>query len=120
MNKKIIYCTLESLIYSIIIYLIFFTFSTEQYNFLSMNLHPLAIMTAFLALKYGTYIGFIGSFAAIITYLTAYLFSGNDLLLFFLKFQYYKFFLMFLFINVLLGKFCVLQLFLLLNCRLDF
>lgn len=105
MNKKIIYCTLESLIYSIIIYLIFFTFSTEQYNFLSMNLHPLAIMTAFLALKYGTYIGFIGSFAAIITYLTAYLFSGNDLLLFFLKFQYYKFFLMFLFINVLLGKF---------------
>ncbi|MFV0577620.1 MAG: hypothetical protein ACK5NU_03035 [Fusobacterium ulcerans] len=49
MNKKIIYCTLESLIYSIIIYLIFFTFSTEQYNFLSTNLHPLAIMTAFLA-----------------------------------------------------------------------
>lgn len=105
MNKKIIYCTLESLIYSIIIYLVFFTFNTERYNFLTMNLHPLAIMTAFLALKYGTYIGFIGSFAAIITYLTAYLFSGNDLLLFFLKFQYYKFFLMFLFINVLLGKF---------------
>lgn len=105
MNKKIIYCTLESLIYSIIIYLVFFTFNTERYNFLTMNLHPLAIMTAFLALKYGTYIGFIGSFASIITYLTAYLFSGNDLLLFFLKFQHYKFFLMFLFINVLLGKF---------------
>lgn len=105
MNKKIIYCSLESLVYSIAIYLIFYTFSTVKYDFLTMNLHPLAIMVAFLALKYGTYIGFIGSTAAIITYISAYLFTGNDLLLFFLKFQYYKFFLMFLFINVLLGKF---------------
>lgn len=105
MNKKIMYCTAESLIYSLIIYLVFFVFNNTKYDFLIMNIHPLAVMTGYLALKYGAYIGFIGSGMAIVTYMTAYLSLGNDLFLFFLKFQNYKFFLMFLFINALLGKF---------------
>ena len=105
MNKKIMYCAAESLIYSVIIYLVFFAFNNTKYDFLIMNIHPLAVMTGYLALKYGAYIGFIGSGMAIVTYMTAYLSLGNDLFLFFLKFQNYKFFLMFLFINALLGKF---------------
>lgn len=69
-----------------------------------MNLHPLVVMVGFLALKYGVYIGFISSIMAIITYILAYISLGNDIFLFFLKFEYYKFFLMFLFIDILLGK----------------
>lgn len=104
-KKKIMYCFVESAIYSILIYIVFFTLNNARYDFLTMNLHPLAIMVAYLALKYGIYVGFVGSITAIITYMIAYLSLGNDFFLFFLKFYHYKFFLMFLFINVLLGKF---------------
>ena len=105
MDKKLVRCMVESLVYSIIIYFIFFEFRNIKENFLIMNIHPLAMMVAFLALKYGVYIGFVSCVMATLTYLTAYILLGNDLVLFFLKVEYYKFFLMFLFINIFFGKF---------------
>lgn len=104
MNKKTFYCTIESIVYSVVIYILFFHFNNLKEDFLIMNLHPLVVMVGFLALKYGVYIGFISSIMAIITYILAYISLGNDIFLFFLKFEYYKFFLMFLFIDILLGK----------------
>lgn len=104
MNKKTFYCTIESIVYSAVIYILFFHFNNLKEDFLIMNLHPLVVMVGFLALKYGVYIGFISSIMAIITYILAYISLGNDIFLFFLKFEYYKFFLMFLFIDILLGK----------------
>ena len=58
-----------------------------------------------MALRYGTYLGFINALIATLGYIYAYLDSGNDMVLFLLKFQHYKFFLMFLFIAMLLGRF---------------
>lgn len=104
MNKKIFRCTLESIIYSSIIYYLFYFLPSVKHNFLSMNLHPLIIVVAYISLKYGVYIGVIGSLIATITYISVYISLGNDIVLFFLNFQYYKFFLMFLFINIVLGK----------------
>ena len=104
MNKKTFYCTIESIVYSAVIYILFFHFNNLKEDFLIMNLHPLVVMVGFLALKYGVYIGFISSIMAIITYILAYISLGNDIFLFFFKFEYYKFFLIFLFIDILLGK----------------
>jgi len=72
---------------------------------LILNLHPLEIVVALMSLRYGTYLGILSSFIAIFGYIFAYLHSGNDMILFLLKFQYYKFFLMFLFTAMVLGKF---------------
>ena len=105
MRKKIFGCLLESLVYSFLIYLIFFKYLRMGDNFLSMNLHPLVIMVGFIALKYGAYLGLVGSFVATGIYLYAYLSLGNDLGLFFISVDYYKFFLIFLFVNLVLGKF---------------
>lgn len=105
MKNKIFGCLLESIVYSFLIYLIFFKFLNIGDNFLYMNLHPLLIMVGFIALKYGAYIGLIGSFMATGVYLYVYLSLGNDLGLFFISASYYKFFLMFLFVNLVLGKF---------------
>lgn len=105
MRNKMVGCLLESLVYSFLIYLIFFKYLRFGDSFLEMNLHPLVIMVGFIALKYGAYLGLIGSFIATGVYLYTYLSLGNDLGLFFISVDYYKFFLIFLFVNLVLGKF---------------
>lgn len=105
MKNKIMGCLLESLGYSLLIYLFFFRYLKMGDSFLALNLHPLLIMVGFLAIKYGTYIGIIASFVATFVYLYSYINLGNDIGLFFISFQYYKFFLIFLFVNLTLGKF---------------
>lgn len=104
MKNKILGCLLESVVYSLLIYLFFFEYLGIKDGFLEMNLHPLLIMVGFLALKYGAYVGIIGSFIATGVYIYTYISLGNDLGLFFITPQHYKFFLMFLFINLVLGK----------------
>ena len=104
-TRETIKCVLESSIYTLIILVVFYFLPFARNNFLNLNLHPLAVMVAFMALRYGTYLGFISAFIATAGYLFAYLNSGNDMILFLLKFQYYKFFLMFLFIAMLMGRF---------------
>lgn len=105
MRNKVLGCLIESLGYSLLIYFLFFKYLGTRDSFLEMNLHPLLIMVGFLSLKYGTYIGLIGSFVATGVYMFVYLSLGNDIGLFFISSQYYKFFLMFLFVNLILGKF---------------
>lgn len=105
MKNKIMGCLLESLGYSLIIYLFFSKYLKIGESFLALNLHPLLIIVGFLAIKYGTYIGIIASFVATFVYIYSYISLGNDIGLFFISFQYYKFFLMFLFVNLTLGKF---------------
>ena len=103
--KIIFRCLLESVVYTILVLLIFYFFPYTKKEFLVLNLHPLEIMVALMSLRYGTYLGILSSFIAISGYIFAYLHSGNDMILFLLKFQYYKFFLMFLFTAMILGKF---------------
>ena len=103
--KIIFRCLLESVVYTILVLLIFYFLPYTKKEFLVLNLHPLEIMVALMSLRYGTYLGILSSFIAISGYIFAYLHSGNDMILFLLKFQYYKFFLMFLFTAMILGKF---------------
>ena len=103
--KTIFRCLLESVVYTILVLLIFYFLPYTKKEFLVLNLHPLEIMVALMSLRYGTYLGILSSFIAISGYIFAYLHSGNDMILFLLKFQYYKFFLMFLFTAMILGKF---------------
>ena len=102
--KIIFRCLLESVVYTILVLLIFYFLPYTKKEFLVLNLHPLEIMVALMSLRYGTYLGILSSFIAISGYIFAYLHSGNDMILFLLKFQYYKFFLMFLFTAMILGK----------------
>ncbi len=102
--KNIVKCIFESLVYTFIILILIYFLPFTNKNFLNLNLHPLAIMVVLMSLKYGTYLGFVNAFIATLGYLFAYLHSGNDMILFLLKFQYYKFFLMFLFISMLMGR----------------
>ena len=103
--RTIFRCLLESAVYTILVLLIFYFLPYTKKEFLVLNLHPLEIMVALMSLRYGTYLGILSSFIAISGYIFAYLHSGNDMILFLLKFQYYKFFLMFLFTAMILGKF---------------
>ena len=103
--KTIFRCLLESVVYTILVLLIFYFLPYTKKEFLVLNLHPLEIVVALMSLRYGTYLGILSSFVAISGYIFAYLHSGNDMILFLLKFQYYKFFLMFLFTAMILGKF---------------
>ena len=103
--KTIFRCLLESVVYTILVLLIFYFSPYTKKEFLVLNLHPLEIVVALMSLRYGTYLGILSSFIAISGYIFAYLHSGNDMILFLLKFQYYKFFLMFLFTAMILGKF---------------
>lgn len=103
--KTIFRCLLESTVYTIVVLLIFYFLPYTKKEFLVLNLHPLEIVVALMSLRYGTYLGILSSFVAISGYIFVYLHSGNDMILFLLKFQYYKFFLMFLFTAMILGKF---------------
>ncbi|EGN67211.1 hypothetical protein HMPREF0401_01085 [Fusobacterium animalis 11_3_2] len=103
--RTIFRCLLESAVYTILVLLIFYFLPYTKKEFLILNLHPLEIVVALMSLRYGTYLGILSSFIAISGYIFAYLHSGKDMILFLLKFQYYKFFLMFLFTAMILGKF---------------
>ena len=103
--RTIFRCLLESAVYTILVLLIFYFLPYTKKEFLILNLHPLEIVVALMSLRYGTYLGILSSFIAISGYIFAYLHTGNDMILFLLKFQYYKFFLMFLFTAMILGKF---------------
>ena len=103
--RTIFRCLLESAVYTILVLLIFYFLPYTKKEFLILNLHPLEIVVALMSLRYGTYLGILSSFIAISGNIFAYLHSGNDMILFLLKFQYYKFFLMFLFTAMILGKF---------------
>ncbi|WP_321328751.1 hypothetical protein [uncultured Ilyobacter sp.] len=104
MKNKTFNCFIESLLYTTVVYLVFFHFSSFKYSFLDMNLHPLLIVIAVISLKYGTYMsGFVVSFS-IIFYILSYVGLGRDMIIFFSSFEYYKFILMFFFTALFLGK----------------
>ncbi|RRD40646.1 hypothetical protein EII29_01545 [Leptotrichia sp. OH3620_COT-345] len=103
--KNLFRCLLESSVYTLVVIVIFYFLPFSKEHFLILNLHPLAIVVAFMALRYGIYLGFVSALVTTLGYIYVYSALGNDMVLFLLKFQYYKFFLMFLFIAMFLGRF---------------
>lgn len=104
-KKDIINSIIESIVYTVLILIIFYFLPFTREQFFGLNLHPLVIMVALISLRHGIYAGFVSSFIAMTGYLTAYIISGADMILFFMKFQYNKFFVIFLFVAMILGKF---------------
>ncbi|MGL4252549.1 MAG: GAF domain-containing protein [Fusobacteriaceae bacterium] len=105
MNRKIIGGKTESLIYTALVYFFFFHYSKFKFDFLQMNIHPLALVTAYISLKYGVFSGLVGAALSLIFYVLAYIRGGNDPVIFLSTFSYYKFILIFFFIALILGRF---------------
>ncbi|MBN4051088.1 MAG: hypothetical protein COA82_04395 [Alkaliphilus sp.] len=103
--KNTIYSLIENLIANVFIFYIFFTLNPIKENFILMNVHPLLLVVAFTALKYGNYIGVMSAFIASITFLYVYYLLGLDMFLFIMDFDHYKFLLMFFLVAVILGKY---------------
>lgn len=105
MKNKTIISTLESFVYCLLVYLVFFQFSVYKESFLNMNIQPLVIVVGVMALKYGVYKSFQTVFFAFFFYILAFYKLGNDIVLFFLTFENYKYILIFFFTALVLGRF---------------
>jgi len=99
-----LYCVIESIVLSAAIFLVFFYFNPLREAFITMNIHPLVILVALVALRYGNYLGLVGAAIASATFMYAYYLLGRDLIVFFLEWSHYKFLLMFFLTAVLLGS----------------
>ena len=100
-NKKWLYSCLESIILTVIVSYFFH----NNYNFLTLNLHPLLIITAVITLRYGRWPGLMSAFISSISYTYIYLLADKSFYLLFTEFSNYKFFLMFFLTAVILGRF---------------
>lgn len=96
---------IESFLYCLMVYLFFFEFATFKQDFLTMNLQPLLIVIGIMALKYGVYTSLQTVLIASMFYILAYCRLGNDIIVFFLDYQCYKFILIFFFVALVLGKY---------------
>ncbi|MBM7624817.1 GAF domain-containing protein [Sporohalobacter salinus] len=103
--RRFKYSAIETLILNLIIFGIYFMFNPAREEFLTLNVHPLLIVTAVISLRYGNYLGLLSATIASFTFGTAYYLLGKDLYLLVMDFKYYKFLLMFYFAAVLLGRF---------------
>ena len=104
MKKRFLISIAESILYCFIVYLLFFYYSNFKSEFLTMNIQPLAIVIGLIALKYGVYSSLQTVLVASFFYIFSYYQLGNDPVVFFLDFNYYKFILIFFFIALTLGR----------------
>ncbi|MCQ8212776.1 hypothetical protein NON08_09620 [Cetobacterium somerae] len=104
MKKNFFISIAESILYCLLVYLIFFYYSNFKSEFLTMNIQPLAIVVGLIALKYGVYSSLQTVLVASFFYIFSYYQLGNDPVVFFLDFNYYKFILIFFFIALTLGR----------------
>lgn len=102
--KKYLIVTIESFILSLLIYIIFFNSAIFKDSFLNMNLHPLAILVAIMAIRYGIYPSLITVFFASFFYILSFLKLEKEILGFFSSYENYKHILIFFFISLFLGR----------------
>ena len=84
--------------------LFFFFVPNIQNQFLTMNLHPLFVISAIIAIRHGYLSGLFAALIALTIYIVAYLYKGLDLVLFFKVFDYYKFPIMFFIAGYTTGR----------------
>lgn len=96
---------IESTLFTMLVIVLFYVLPFTRERFLLLNVHPLLIVVGFITMKYGAYDGIAASFIATFGYLTVFLISGHSLTEFATKFEYYKFFIIFLMTAILLGKY---------------
>lgn len=103
--KKNLIVIFESFLLSLLIYIIFFNSAVFKNSFLNMNLHPLAILIAFMAIRYGIYFSLVTVFFASFFYILSFIKLENEMLGFFSSYENYKHILIFFFISLFLGRF---------------
>lgn len=103
-KKKLILINLESFIATLLVYVIFYELSPQKLKYFSLNIHPLVILVAIQSIRYGTLYSLPIVLYSILFYFLPYFRSGQDIFLFFTVYQYYKFILMFILINLILGR----------------
>lgn len=102
--KKIIWINIENIILTGLVYILFFKFSSNQLDYFSMNIHPLVAVVAMQSLRYGTRYSFSVIIFALFFYMLPYYELGYDMILFFSVYRFYKFIIMFIMVNLFLGR----------------
>lgn len=103
-TKKIVIINIESFLAAFLIYLLFFKLATNKLPYFNMNIHPLAILVAIQSMRWGTINSLPTVLYASFFYFLPFYELNYDVVLFFSAYKYYKFILMFLFINLTLGR----------------
>lgn len=104
MDKRYLKIILEHFVITFIIYLVFFKYSSFKVDYLSMNIHPLAIAIGLQSLRYGIYYSLPIVLFSLFFFFLPYYELGYDVVVFFLVYRYYKFILIFLFVYLVLGR----------------
>lgn len=95
---------LEAIIFNVLVFLIFFWFSPVRENFLSMNIHPLVIVCAVIAVRYGGYTAIVSVVISSFLYFFSYYYLGRDIYIFLHDIRYYKFIIIFYLVGAILGR----------------
>jgi len=94
----------EVLLTNAAILLMFFFVPNIQNGFLSMNLHPLFVLTALIGVRHGYLSGLFAALISSAAFIVCYLYKGLDLVLFFKVFDYYKFPIMYFIAGYTTGR----------------
>lgn len=96
--------SMEIFLLNSIVLLLYYTVPRLQYAFLTMNIHPLLVITCIVSLRHGFIVSIFAALTSSFVYILAYLHQGLDPVLFFQTFSYYKFPIMFFIGGYLLGR----------------
>ena len=103
--KKNFFSVLETIVFNVIVYYIFFVLQSNQEVYLNLNPHPLFILSIVMGLRYGKKMGFISACISVIFFVYVFLKINKDINLLVEYFNNYKYILLFLWSAVVLGTF---------------
>lgn len=96
--------TIETALLNLGVLALFLMFPQLRYRFMVMNLHPLFITSAAIAIRHGFLPGLAAALVSSIVFFICYLILGLDPILFFKTFDYYKFPIMFFISGYIAGR----------------
>jgi len=103
-RRKNIIFFLENILYFTLIVVLYKNILGYQDRFLELNIHPLLILVGIMSYRYGIHLGVLSATMATFVYMYMYSNLGNDLVVFFYDFKFYKFILMFYVLSFVLGR----------------
>ncbi|SHH80981.1 GAF domain-containing protein [Clostridium grantii] len=103
--KKNFFSVLETILFNVIVYYIFFILQSNQEVYLNLNPHPLFILSIVMGLRYGKKMGFVSACISVCFFVYVFLQINKDINLLVEYFNNYKYILLFLWSAVVLGTF---------------
>ncbi len=106
MNKrKLIIGILETVLFNVVVYYLFYKFQHNQDVYLSLNPHPLFLLCLAMGMRYGNFLGIISATISSIFYMKVSWDIHQSVAVIFGYFENYKYFLLFFWSAVILGTF---------------